>query len=171
MPRSRIDLHIEEPFDLEVSRDTLRLVAETALERAWRSGPRHASVTVTDDETLRTLNRDHRGVDAVTDVLSFGVSGHARDGEVAGDQFPLAPEETPTLGDVIVSFPQARRQAEAAGHAVERELALLVAHGVLHLLGFDHAGAEEEAAMFAKQDAVLDEVLGPPDRFRGRRRA
>jgi probable rRNA maturation factor len=157
----RIDIHVEESFQDSVPEATLRRVAETTLARERRSGPAHASVTITDDETLHALNRAHRGEDRVTDVLSFGTSEHAHNGEVAEDGFPLGPGEEATLGDVIISFPQARRQAEAAGHPVERELALLTAHGILHLLGFDHADAGEEKVMFGKQGAILEEVLGP----------
>lgn len=168
MPRTQVDLHIDKPFLKDVELDTLKRVAEATLARERRSGPTHASVTITDDETLRALNRFYRDEDRVTDVLSFGSSADARDGEVASDGFPIGPAEAPTLGDVIISYPQAKRQADAAGHTVERELALLTAHGVLHLLGFDHAGVEEEKVMFGKQDAILDEVLGPPGRVGAR---
>lgn len=157
----RIDIHVEESFRDSVPEATLRRVAEMTLARERRSGPVHASVTITDDETLHALNRAHRGEDRVTDVLSFGASEHAHNGEVAQHDFPLGPGEEPTLGDVIIAFPQARRQAEAVGHPVERELALLTVHGILHLLGFDHADVGEEKVMFGKQNAVLEEVLGP----------
>lgn len=169
MSRIHIDLHIDEPFAQAVAPDVLIRVAQAMLTREHRSGPTHASVTITDDETMRALNRDHRGDDRVTDVLSFGASTGARNGEVESDQsFPQGPDEEPTLGDVIVSFPQAKRQAEAGGHTVERELALLIAHGILHLLGFDHAELEEEKVMFGKQDAILNEVLGPVGRIGAR---
>jgi probable rRNA maturation factor len=161
MQRIRIDLHVDEPYEAAVPLVTLQRAATLALERELRSGPTRASVTITDDETLRTLNREHLGEDRVTDVLSFGGAGEARDGEVAVDPFPSPPGEEPSLGDVIISFPQAVRQADAAGHSIDRELALLTVHGILHLLGFDHAEPEEERAMFARQEAVLDEVLGP----------
>lgn len=168
MPPVRIDLHVDEPFQGAVAEATLKQVAELTLVRELRSGPTCATVTITDDETLRRLNRDYRGEDTVTDVLSFGSSANAHNGEIAGDGFPDAPGAAPTLGDVIIAFPQARRQAEAAGHPVERELALLTAHGILHLLGFDHTEIEDERVMFGKQDAILGEVLGPPDGTRTR---
>jgi probable rRNA maturation factor len=159
MARPHIELQIDEAFRVGVPRRTLRRAGELAIMRGRVSGPGRAAVTVTDDATLRELNRAHRGEDRVTDVLSFGTSARARDGVVEQDDFPVADDEEPGLGDVIISFQQARRQAEAAGHDVERELALLTAHGVLHLLGYDHATAVEEEAMFAIQNAVLDEVM------------
>lgn len=121
------------------------------------------SLVIADDETLRALNREYAGLDEGTDVLSFPLLYPGAEGE--GD-VPLAEEGSPfvvpqgedlpvQLGEVILSYPQAARQAGEAGHPVQREVALLVAHGVLHLLGYDHATPEEEAAMWRKQDAVL----------------
>jgi probable rRNA maturation factor len=159
MSRPIIEIHVDEAFRHDVRPRTLRRAAELAIMRARVSGPSRATVTVTDDDTLRELNRVHRGEDSVTDVLSFGASARARDGVVEQDDFPVGADEEPGLGDVIISFPQARRQAEAAPHEVERELALLTAHGILHLLGYDHATEAEEKAMFATQAAVLDEVM------------
>jgi probable rRNA maturation factor len=117
---------------------------------------------VTGDAELKRLNRDFRGLDRPTDVLSFG-SADAIEGDVKEDDdgFVTPPDQTPTLGDVVISFDRAARQAETAGRPVEHELALLAAHGVLHLLGFDHANAADEAVMFGKTDEILTEVLGP----------
>jgi probable rRNA maturation factor len=159
MARPHIELYVDDAFRSEVPGTAVRRAGELAILRGRISGPVRAAVTVTDDETLRELNRAHRGEDRVTDVLSFGTSPCARDGVVEPDDFPIGVDAEPGLGDVIISFQQARRQAEAAGHGVERELALLTAHGVLHLLGYDHATAVEEKAMFAIQDAILDEVM------------
>jgi probable rRNA maturation factor len=112
------------------------------------------SLVVAGDALLRQLNRDYRGVDAATDVLSFP----ARAVEEPGTESPpfvSAPEATAYLGDVLISFPAARRHAMAAGHAVDDELCLLAVHGTLHLLGYDHATAAEEATMWAVQETVL----------------
>ena len=101
------------------------------------------SVSFVSDDEIRGLNRDYRGKDAVTDVLSFPV----------GDEFLMGPERP--LGDIVICIDVARRQAEEYGHSLERELAFLVAHGMLHLLGFDHETPEDEAAMRATQDEIL----------------
>ena len=87
--------------------------------RASRHGAREVSVFLCGDGRMRRLNREYRGKDKATDVLSF-------------------PGEETHLGDILISVPTARRQAEAAGHPVERELKTLLLHGVLHCLGYDH---------------------------------
>jgi probable rRNA maturation factor len=104
------------------------------------------TVVITDDERVRDLNRRFRGVDSPTDVLAFG-------GGAEG--FVEAPGETTYLGDVIISYPRVLAQAQEQGQSSDRELALLVIHGVLHLLGYDHATPEDEAIMWARQEAIL----------------
>lgn len=102
------------------------------------------SVTVVDDEQIAELNRQYRGVEGPTDVLSFSL----REGPpVAGD-----PE---ALGDVVISAERAQEQAAEYGHSLARELCFLAVHGTLHLLGYDHATREEEERMMARTEAVL----------------
>jgi probable rRNA maturation factor len=101
---------------------------------------------------MRELNRIYRGVDATTDVLAFGTE------EADAFAFATPPEASQYLGDVIVSFPQAEAQAQAAGHPVEAELQLLTVHGVLHLLGHDHALPGEKALMWAAQSEILQQL-------------
>jgi probable rRNA maturation factor len=101
------------------------------------------SVVLTDDAELRDLNRTYRGVDAPTDVLSFP----QREGE--GNPAPNL------LGDVVISVPRAVEQAERYGHSTAREVGFLTVHGILHLLGWDHQTAEEEARMMAASEAIL----------------
>lgn len=156
----QIDVLIDDEFTGEVSAAELVRVATRTLEKELVSGPSHVTIGITDDATLQDLNRTHRGEDKVTDVLSFGSSDQASRGVVDPDPFPAGPGAPSTLGDVIISYPQAARQAAAVGHPVRRELALLTAHGVLHLIGFDHVSIEDERDMFARQDAALEDVLG-----------
>ncbi len=94
----------------------------------WRAPGREVTVVLCDDETVRSLNREHRGVDAPTDVLSYPT--HEPD--------DVGVPEVPHLGDIFISLETASKQAEARGHAFENEVALLAAHGLLHLLGLDH---------------------------------
>ena len=124
---------------------------------------REVSVVIADDAALLELNERHRGEAAVTDVLSFSPH-HAgpylgEGGATDADGFPdfPAPDGGPEeLGEVVISYPQAKRQAREAGRPVALEVETLVAHGVLHLLGYDHAEPDEERAMFALQDAALE---------------
>jgi probable rRNA maturation factor len=101
------------------------------------------TIVLTDDAQLHELNREYLGVDAPTDVLSFPAS--ESDPETG----------TPYLGDILISIPRAKQQAEAAGHSVEDEVQLLVVHGTLHLLGHDHAEATEKARMWKAQAEVM----------------
>lgn len=141
-----VEVQVAPAFVDLVSTERLRTAAEETLRYEEQAG--EVTVVVTDDEGIQELNRDFLGEDAPTDVLSFGV-------QEEDVPFVTAPEAGSYLGDVIVSYPRAAAQAEEQGHAVERELDLLVVHGVLHLLGYDHAGAGEKAAMWARQEDVL----------------
>jgi probable rRNA maturation factor len=127
-----------------------RLTLDTS---AWLSAdlesvPVDAEITIvlTDDAQLHELNREYLGVDAPTDVLSFPAS--ETDPETGA----------PYLGDILISIPRAREQAQAAGHPVEAEVQLLVVHGTLHLLGYDHAEAEEKARMWNAQAEVMSRL-------------
>jgi probable rRNA maturation factor len=104
------------------------------------------TILLTDDSQLHELNQQYLGVDAPTDVLSFP----------SGETDPDTGEAY--LGDVIISIPRAKAQATAAGHKLEAEVQLLVIHGVLHLLGYDHAEAEGRARMWAAQDRALNDL-------------
>ncbi len=107
------------------------------------------SVVFVDDEYIRRLNRQYRGVDFPTDVLSFAML----EGE------PLAgKEEELILGDVVVSLPAAQRQSAEYGHSLAREVAYLIVHGMLHLLGYDHQTAEQKQVMRTKEEAVLEKL-------------
>ncbi|WP_239617414.1 rRNA maturation RNase YbeY [Cohnella mopanensis] len=130
------------------------------------------TLTLTDDEGIRELNRQYRGLDKPTDVLSFSlVEGEEpdiqyndeyeasedgdenwQDEEKAGNPF------SDLLGDIVISVPRAEAQAEEYGHSFERELGFLFVHGFLHLIGYDHGDEEQEREMFGKQEEVLKEA-------------
>lgn len=100
---------------------------------------KEVAVTFVDNNQIQQLNRQFRDKDKATDVLSF----------------PL--EEEDALGDIIISIPKAKEQAEQYGHSFEREMGFLAVHGFLHLLGYDHETEEEEKAMFGRQERILQE--------------
>ena len=126
-------------------------LAEKAAQAAVLEGggPKSAEVSVAlvDDDYIRRLNRAYRGKDSPTDVLSFAFR--------EGDQLPGGEG---LLGDVVVSLEAARRQCREYGHSYEREVAFLVVHGVLHLLGYDHQDEEGRRAMREKEEAVLSRL-------------
>ncbi|ASS76086.1 rRNA maturation RNase YbeY [Tumebacillus algifaecis] len=114
-------------------------------------------ISLVDDERIQELNRTYRGKDVPTDVLSFAMM----DEGVGEPEIFFDPEdaeqleEDDMLGDIIISVPTAKRQAEEYGHSVERELAFLAVHGFLHLIGYDHGTEDEEKEMFSRQDAIM----------------
>ena len=118
----------------------------------WLKGARfelkaELSIVLTNDAEVKKLNRIYRGKNKTTDVLSFPL--------LEGKKFPAGLKENVALGDVVVSVPQTKRQALEAGKPFKAELALLVVHGVLHLLGYDHVTLTQEKKMFALQDSLL----------------
>jgi probable rRNA maturation factor len=138
-------IHIESSPALQpVKADLIEHAALTTL--AHQSADGDLSIVLTDDAQLHQLNRDYLGVDAPTDVLSFPAS-------------EIDPETGVSyLGDVLVSIPRAEAQAQSAGHPLEAEVQLLVVHGVLHLLGHDHAEPEDKARMWSAQTQVLERL-------------
>ncbi|HEX2990459.1 MAG TPA: rRNA maturation RNase YbeY [Anaerolineales bacterium] len=132
-------IHIES--DLSFPKELLERAARSVLEYEAQDG--ELSIVLSDDARLQELNRDYLGIDAPTDVLSFPAS---ETDPQTGARY---------IGDILISVPRAQSQAEAAGHALESELQLLVVHGVLHLLGHDHAGPEEKKRMWQAQAEIL----------------
>ena len=109
------------------------------------------SVTFTDNEGIRVLNNEYRGIDRATDVLSFPLV------DFAGGEEPPVDEPMQSLGDIVLSLERADEQAKEYGHSFERETAFLTVHSMLHLLGYDHElGEEEDAEMRRKQSEILD---------------
>jgi probable rRNA maturation factor len=141
-----VEVQISPAFTGAIPAEGLQAMVEAVLRHEGRMG--EVTLVLTDDEGIRALNRDFLGLDAPTDVLSFGAQ------EDSGP-FIAAPEMGGYLGDVIVSYPRAVAQAAEHGHPIQQELNLLVVHGVLHLLGYDHADEEEKAVMWARQEAIL----------------
>ena len=143
-----VRFHVRRRSGARPDRPTLRKVCAAALAGEGVTGPVVLTITVVDDEEIHRINREHRGVDKPTDVLSFPLV----DDETA---FALPPGVPRELGDVVVSYPRVVAQAEEYGHSVEREFAYLVVHGVLHIMGHDHEEPDEQAAMRAREEAAL----------------
>jgi probable rRNA maturation factor len=148
-PGHRVLVTIEEPFEDKVSAPWLEGIAALALA-AESVPPAELGIVITDDATVQRLNREYAGEDKPTDVLSFSLR--------EGDDFISPDDAASPLGEVIISYDTAERQAREAARPVEDELAMLLVHGILHLLGYGHAGPEEERAMFARQRALLDSL-------------
>ena len=109
------------------------------------------SITFVDNEAIRDINREYRGKDSATDVISFAMEEMGEgEVEIIGAGMPRV------LGDLIISIDQTKLQAEEYGHSFERELGFLALHGFLHLLGYDHIEKQDEIVMFNRQKDILD---------------
>jgi probable rRNA maturation factor len=137
-------IHIES--ENSFPQDLLERAARATLEHETQSLDSELSIILTDDARLHELNLNYLGVDAPTDVLSFPAS--ETDPET-GARY---------IGDILISIPRAQTQADAAGHSLEAEVQLLVVHGVLHLIGHDHAEAQEKARMWKAQAEILERL-------------
>jgi len=149
-----IFLEINPELNLSLPPDLLERAAQAVLAHQSIAVDADLTLVLTGDEQIRTLNRDFLGRDAPTDVLSFP----------ADETDPQTGRRY--LGDVVISLPRAVEQSTAWGSTREAEIQLLVVHGVLHLLGYDHAGAEEKARMWAAQAEVLERLGLPASKIR-----
>lgn len=141
-----IELLIAEPFINLLDGQKIENAAVSALNHEHAKPNQDLTIAIDDDSRLHALNKEFLGIDAPTDVLSFP----------SGEEWIDPETEHTYLGDIAISYPRAAEQAAAAGHPVINELQLLVVHGVLHLLGYDHAESVEKVAMWAAQKDILD---------------
>lgn len=145
------------PFNVE---ETVRLVCEAALEEEKCPYEVQINVVLTDNEGIRELNRECRGIDRETDVLSFPNVDFDREGIFGIDEDREADYFDPDtgeliLGDIMISVDKVKEQAENYGHSLRREFAFLVAHSMLHLCGYDHMEETEAQVMEKKQEELL----------------
>jgi probable rRNA maturation factor len=154
MLKIQLSIRIEKPFVGLVSKVWLRQAVKLTLIHTGISSPVELGLVIAGDDTVHELNRSYRNVDRTTDVIAFALSEQGANAQ----QFITPPDDVIHLGEVIISYPQAERQSEEQRHPLEKELALLVAHGVLHLLGYDHELPEQGEKMRAMESRVLDTI-------------
>ena len=154
-----MDLTVYDETAGQVSAAQLTLVKDLlqyAAQKLQLKDNTEMSVTITTNPAIKKLNKQYRGADRATDVLSFAA-------EESGDETPivmdpeLAAELPANLGDLFVSIDKVAEQAKFLGHSTDRELGFLVVHGFLHLNGYDHEQPADEQRMFALQRAILDD--------------
>ncbi|NQS92423.1 MAG: rRNA maturation RNase YbeY [Chloroflexi bacterium] len=138
---------VNEPYRNLIIDQILFSAAELTLQQSQVEDSPSLSVRITDNKEIKKLNLQFRGFNIITDVLSFPTD------------FIDPDLDSRYLGDVVISYPQAETQALNRGHTVEAELQLLVIHGVLHLLGYDHGNEIEKGKMWTLQEKIL-EILG-----------
>lgn len=148
-----LDIEIQDEHDY-ISEEQMKQLSELLQFAAEKLevGDADLSLSFVDNPTIHEINLEYRGKDRPTDVISFALE------ETGDDEILIVGEDVPrVLGDIIVSVPMAKEQAQDYGHSVERELGFLVVHGLLHLLGYDHMNEEDEKEMFTLQDDILNE--------------
>lgn len=138
----------------EVSEEECKTIKELLLLAAQKEGVSDGtelSITFVDNKRIQEVNREYRDKDQPTDVISFAMEEMGEgEIEIVGMDMPVM------LGDIIISIPKAREQAEDYHHSFMRELGFLALHGFLHLLGYDHETPEDEETMFSKQKELLE---------------
>lgn len=127
-----------------------KTIANKIFEEYYHDGAYEISVTITNDEEIHKYNLAYRNIDRPTDVLSFAFEESDSLSHLTG--VPVQ------LGDIIISYPTAKRQATEYGHKIKREMAFLFTHGLLHLIGYDHMTKDDEKEMFDIQKKVLSEL-------------
>lgn len=156
-PDEKIVVQIEAAAADDVdAADLARAILATLQAEGQPEG--EVTLVIAEDDAVAELNRTYLGVDGPTDVLSFPAQGPAAETSGAEAVFVIAPEMADYLGDIIIALPYTRRQAAALGRGLRDELRLLAVHGTLHLLGYDHGTPDEEAAMWKRQDEILNNL-------------
>jgi len=150
-----VNVLIDEEFEGELESDWLRSIAEEVLVAEDTAPETELGLVITGQTRIQELNLVHLGIDAPTDVLAFPMI--PEEGSDMPD-FVTPPDGAVHLGEVIISFPQAFLQAEEHRHPVRKEIALLVVHGVLHLLGYDHDAPEPEQRMKGREAEILKRI-------------
>ncbi|WP_313526711.1 rRNA maturation RNase YbeY [Anaerotignum sp.] len=144
-----IDNRTEEVLSQELSEAIEKMIHESLRYEGFEK-PCEVSVSIVDNEEIRQINKQFRGIDRATDVLSFPLLTFEED-----ETLDLNEKDEVLLGDIIISLERAREQADEYGHSLKREVAFLTAHSMLHLLGYDHMEEDEEKEMFSKQREIL----------------
>ena len=137
--------------------NTIKRVIEASLEYENCDFDAEVSVTIVDNEAIREINKETRNLNMPTDVLSFPMLYFDKDGNIIDSDYDMD-GEVYILGDIVISAERAKMQAEEFGHSIMREYAFLIAHSMLHLLGYDHMEEEERMVMEEKQRNVLDHL-------------
>ena len=144
-----ITVQVEPQFEDSIDADALHRLAMYVLKSENAATPLEIGVVVTTDEEVHALNRQYLGHDYKTDVISFGMA------EADTEEF-ITPEERPDyLGDVVISYDRAVEQAPEYEHSTEREVATLLVHGLLHLLGYDDTDDADREKMHERQDELI----------------
>jgi probable rRNA maturation factor len=160
-----ITIQVEPRYEEKLDADRLHRLAIDVLRAERVPGPLELGVVITTDEEVRTLNRDYLGHDYDTDVLSFGMQDAPEmPGPKPGSQHPkfVTPSDRPAyLGDIAISYERAAEQGPEFGQSAAAEVATLLIHGILHLLGYDDTADKDREQMHARQREMLVSLFDP----------
>ena len=173
MTQAKIDVTVFTPFEPEIRPARLKNIAEAAFNVGTESLKYltlptfcELGIVISDNETVRRLNKEYRGIDKVTDVLSFSsISAGQWMGNVADSRsqtsaqsFTTPPGQPTPIGEVLIAYSEAERKATTANITIDHELTILIVHGVLHLLGFDHIKPSDYVAMHSLERLALSRL-------------
>lgn len=144
---------VDEVLETMVSR-----IVEKVLDSEGCEEDYEVSISFVNDEEIRSLNKEYRGIDKATDVLSFPMLEFTEEEQEEEEEGAEYIDEELALGDIVISMEKTTEQAKEYGHSFERELAFLLVHGMLHLLGYDHEVEATEGEMFDRQEEILKEL-------------
>lgn len=156
MPKPQINISINRKLNISINKSWIRSIILETLESGGIEVPVEMGLVITDNEVIQELNRTYRNEDKPTDVLSFHMPFDR--GQEPGIPFVSPPDGVKHLGEVVISYPKAVHQAQEHGHSITQELALLLVHGVLHLLGYDHERTSEERRMRAREKKIMQKL-------------
>lgn len=151
-----INVLFDEGVATDIEPSWLESVTGLVLAAEKVASEAEVGLVITTQERVRQLNRDYRALDEPTDVLAFAAGEQAAD----APSFIPPPDGVRHLGEVIISYPQALAQAEDHGHPLRKELLILLVHGLLHLLGYDHEDETEESRMQTREKELLSLIEG-----------
>ena len=137
----------------------LNKIAEKTLENAKFKKPAEISLVITGEKRIRSLNKKYRGIDKVTDVLSFGNDAVNKTAKNKTVKFINPPDDTLYLGEIFICHSQAVKQAKQKKHSIKKEMAVLLIHGILHLLGYDHKEDYENSEMKIREVKILEKLF------------
>jgi probable rRNA maturation factor len=148
-----INVQINKNIHFQFDKKWVRSIIKAAFQKEKIAGLVEIDCLITDDFTIKTLNKTHRGIDSPTDVLSFAFSDQANSDK--NISFPQDPDSPINLGSIIISYERAIEQANNLDHSTKEEIALLLIHGVLHLLGYDHTIQSDARKMRSKERSII----------------
>jgi probable rRNA maturation factor len=157
MAKPEISIYIESKLDIPNEKAWFKAIIRQIMAALNITAPSELGLVITNNKVIQQLNKTYRDKDEPTDVLTFYMLPQQKLKEEV--TFVVPPDGISHLGEIVISYPQAVYQADQKSHDIRHELLILIIHGVLHILGYDHEQPEEEKVMNAKEEEVLAKVI------------